>query len=124
MPVDHPKVAKFAQALHYGSAEHRDTYRLHRSTMEGWNGFTKDDNHESLGATRNRRRRGMVNHLFVVALSLAVTNMRKIKAFLAAKARGLDTQPPTRAEQRKRDPYVKHRPSGWAPGQAPGLPAA
>lgn len=124
MPEDNPKVAKYAQSLHYGSAEHNDTYRLHRSTMEGWNGFTKDDNHESLGATRNRRRRGMVNHLFVVALSLAVTNMRKIKAFLAAKARGLDTQPPTRAEQRRRDPYVKHRPSGWAPGEAPGLPAA
>ena len=50
--------------------------------------------------------------------------MRKIKAFLAAKARGLDNDPPTRA-QRRRDSYAKHLPTGtWADGQVPGLPVA
>ena len=124
-PVDDPRVAKFAQALHYGSPEHRDTYRLHRSTIEAFNAYSKDDNHQAVGATRNRRRRGMVNHVLVIAATLAVTNMRKIRAFLTKQEDGAQPTNPTPENRSKRDPFADHLPpEQWPPGESPGCPTA
>lgn len=82
---DDATIARFAQAIALSTREHQRIYRLHRSTIEGFNATTKDDRHEALGLTRNRRRRGMVHHLLVIAVTLAVTNMRKLKKFLKDK---------------------------------------
>lgn len=127
--IEEPRVAKFAQALHYGSEEHKRMYRLHRSTIEGFNSFAKDDRHQALGLTRNRRRRGMVHHILVVAVTLAVTNMRKIKAFLAEKHSVSPLDPEGRRVIREKNPYEEYLPedSEWRdppPEASPGHPAA
>lgn len=113
LPVDYD--ARFVQALPYASPEWERTYRLLRSTMEGFNGYAKEGKHEALAATTNRRRRGFVNNLLVVAMTVAATNLRKIAAFFKVQAATPATGGPAPTRPAKRDPLAVYRPDPNAP---------
>ncbi|MCH1865295.1 hypothetical protein [Nocardioides sp. CFH 31398] len=122
LPIEYD--AKFFQALPYASEEWRRTYRLLRSTMEGFNGYTKEGKHEALAAKTNRRRRGFVNNLLVVAMTVAATNLRKIASFFKAQTPPPEDNPAPKRRGR-RDPLAIHRPDPHAPPRTmPGAAAA
>ena len=49
--------AKYRQDLHYGSPEWHAMYSTARNTIEGFNGYVKDANHEALDQPGRRRAR-------------------------------------------------------------------
>jgi hypothetical protein len=123
LPVEYD--AKFLQALPYASPEWGRTYRLLRSRMEGFNGYAKEGKHEALAATTNRRRRGFVNNLLVVAMTVAATNLRKIASFFKAHAAPPSASGPGPTRPSKRDPLAVYRPDPHAPpGTMPGAAVA
>lgn len=123
LPVEYD--ARFFQALPYQSPEWKRTYRLLRSTMEGYNGFSKDAKNESLAAPGHRRRRGFVNNLLVVAMTIAATNLRKIAAYFKNQAETPSTDSPSPRPTVRRDPLDAYRPDPNAPPRTmPGAAVA
>lgn len=93
--------------------------------MEGFNGYAKEGKHEALAATTNRRRRGFVNNLLVVAMTVAAMNLRKIAAFLEPRASAPSTGGPAPTRPARSDPLAAYRPDPAAPpGTMPGAAVA
>jgi hypothetical protein len=78
--------AKFRQPLLYASAEWKATYNQLRNANEGMNGYVKDPAHEALGDPGRRRIRGVAGQSVFVAFLLMAANVRKIRAYVVARA--------------------------------------
>jgi serine/threonine protein kinase HipA of HipAB toxin-antitoxin module len=71
-----------------------------RNTIEGLNGFVKDQAHEALAQPARRRVRGIAAQSLFTALLLIAANIRKIRAWRALPAR--DKARITRRARRRR----------------------
>jgi hypothetical protein len=96
--------AKYGQSLHFGSPEWHAIYATTRNTIEGFNGYVKDANHDALDQPGRRRVRGQTaQHLFTAILVMSA-NLRKINTFL--REHGNDdtaiAKPPRRPRRRDR----------------------
>lgn len=102
--------AKYGQSLHFGSPEWHAMYAAARNTIEGFNGYVKDANHDALDQPGRRRVRGQTaQHLFTAILVMSA-NLRKINTFLRKNGND-DTsiaKPPRRP--RRRDRLASYRP--------------
>ncbi|MHB8293649.1 MAG: hypothetical protein ACYDH5_03295, partial [Acidimicrobiales bacterium] len=116
--------AKYAQSLHFGSPEWQAMYSTARNTIEGFNGYVKDANHEALDQPGRRRVRGYTAQYIFTALLVMSANIRKLRAFLAKTAEdaaGILTLDRKRSP-RRRDRLADYRPDTGAP--ATGDPPA
>jgi hypothetical protein len=87
--------AKHWQPLPYGSPEWQRIYFRLRNTVEGLNGYAKDDAYEAIERSQNRRIRGITAQSFLLAFQLAHANTRKINHWL-------DTFPDQNGRPRRR----------------------
>jgi len=102
--------AQYGQSLHFGSPEWHAMYAAARNTIEGFNGYVKDANHDALDQPGRRRVRGQTaQHLFTAILVMSA-NLRKINTSLRENGND-DTsiaKPPRRP--RRRDRLASYRP--------------
>ncbi len=92
--------AKYRQDLHYGSPEWHAMYSTARNTIEGFNGYVKDANHEALDQPGRRRVCGYAAQYLLTAMLIVSANLRKIDTFL--RGHGNDTaitKPPRKPRQ-------------------------
>ncbi len=116
--------AKYGQSLHFGSPEWHAMYATARNTIEGFNGYIKDANHEALDQPGRRRVRGYAAQYLFTAMLVASANLRKIDTFLREAGNSTDasTKLPRKRRPRRRDRLVSYRPvsltssSGDPPG--------
>lgn len=87
--------AKHWQALPYGSPDWEHVYFRLRNSVEGINGYAKDDANEALQRSGNRRIRGIAAQTLLTAFQLAQANQRKID-------RWRDTLPGPTGQPRRR----------------------
>jgi hypothetical protein len=92
--------AKHWQSHFYGGREWRKIYPRLRNSVEGFNGYAKDDAHEAIERAQNRRIRGIAAQTFLLAFQLAAANLRKISSWLDGLATD-DGGPRRRARRRK-----------------------
>lgn len=131
-PVDLPKVCeqasvtippdvgvKHAQALPYGTAEWCRVYHGLRNSVESFNGYAKDANHEAIEDSGRRRIRGIDAQTILLAFQLAHANKRKIAAWL-------DQQPDPQTGRPRRRPAPRRAASlkAWTPTGRVDLPEA
>ena len=69
------------QAFAWRSPEWMDHYGM-RSIVEGFNGYIKNENAQSMGSSGRRRQRGQNAQYFLAALQVSVANLTKIQGFL------------------------------------------
>ena len=75
-------------------------YSTARNTIEGFNGYVKDANHEALDQPGRRRVRGYAAQYLLTAMLIVSANLRKIDTFL--RGHGNDTaitKPPRKPRQ-------------------------
>ena len=97
-------------AIPYGSKEFAITYKYDRNVIESMNAFAKDSGKENLGASQNRRLRGMAAQQVLVTMLLVSVNIRKVNQFLRDLIHG--KKPSTTLRRRDREglsPYVRGR---------------
>lgn len=105
------QVEKLSQDLPFGSRDWHAVYKPLRAVMEGFNGFSKDETHEGLAIPAHRRVRGFFANGLVTAITLAVSNIRLIKAWRLA------GEPPAMRPNRWLDPET------YKPKPEPARPA-
>lgn len=103
--------AKHWQPHAYGSSEWQKIYFRLRNSVEGINGYAKDDAQEAIERAGRRRIRGIAAQSLLLAFQLAHVNQRKIKAWLDTLP-GDDGQPRRRARRRKTKPLGTWTPKG------------
>jgi hypothetical protein len=81
-----------------------------RNSVEGFNGYAKDDAHEAIERAQNRRIRGIAAQTFLLAFQLAAANLRKISSWLDGLATD-DGGPRRRARRRKTRSLSEFAPS-------------
>jgi hypothetical protein len=101
---------RHANAIAYCTKEFATTYQYDRNVIESMNAFAKDSGKENLGASQNRRLRGMAAQQVLITMLLVSVNIRKINQFL----RGLIHGKPSTTTLRRRNreglsPYVRGR---------------
>ncbi len=74
--------AKYVQPLHYKSEQWQHIYATGRNAMEGFNGYLKDPNRNTIAAPGLRRVRGRAAQQLVVAFLIAAANIAKIRQWL------------------------------------------
>jgi hypothetical protein len=96
--------AKYGQSLHFGSPEWHAMYATTRNTIEGFNGYVKDANHEALDQPGRRRVRGYASQYLFTAMLVMSANLRKIYTFIRkhGKDEGVVAKPPRRPRRRDR----------------------
>lgn len=116
--------AKYAQHLHYGSCKWQATYSTARNTIEGFNGYVKDANHEALDQPGRRRVRGYTAQYLFATLLVMSANIRRLRAFMEkAKADTAGVVSITaKRKPRRRDVLGNYRPDTGTP--ATGDPPA
>ena len=105
--------AKYGQSLHFGSPEWHAMYATARNTIEGFNGYIKDANHEALDQPGRRRVRGYAAQYLFTAMLVASANLRKIDTFLREAGNSTDasTKLPRKRRPRRRDRLASYRPA-------------
>lgn len=73
---------KFWQPLTHASDKWQVTYSTLRNSIEGYNGYVKDNGYAALGASDKRRIRGIAATTVFSAMCLMAANIRKIQKFL------------------------------------------
>jgi len=116
--------AKFSQELVYQSREWHGVYATLRNSVEGFNGFVKDQAYEALGDPQCRRVRGVAAQTLFAAFLLFGANLRKVAAFIqerAAVAAGAVRRLPRRRRTKALDEW---RPAASVPssGSSPDPP--
>jgi len=76
--------AKWIQSIPFASESHARTYAM-RVSVEGFNGFTKDANHESIGEPLRRQLRGYGAQYLLTSMLVTASNLRKVRGFLNRK---------------------------------------
>ncbi|WP_276969243.1 hypothetical protein [Ferrimicrobium acidiphilum] len=96
--------AKYGQSLHSGSSEWHAMYATARNTIEGFNGYVKDANHEALDQPGRRRVRGYASQYLLTAMLVMSANLRKIDTFIRkhGKDEAAVAKPPRRPRRRDR----------------------
>ncbi len=104
--------AKYGQSLHFGSPEWHAMYATARNTIEGFNGYIKDANHEALDQPGRRRVRGYAAQYLFTAMLVASANLRKIDTFLREAGNSTDASAklPRKRRPRRRDQLASYRP--------------
>lgn len=77
------KANRFRQEFPHGSPAWEHAFKSPRATIEGFNGFVKDDNNEQLGAPGRRRVRGRTAQFLLVTILIVAANLRKIESFVS-----------------------------------------
>lgn len=117
---------RYGQTLAFGTPEWRSVYATARNTMEGFNGFVKDANHEALGDPMRRRVRGYTACFVFSTVLVMSANLRKVHAF--PKASGGDSGRSKPIRRTKRPKRRKADIRDWSPATiepaAPDPPAA
>ncbi|MFB4301058.1 hypothetical protein [Actinomadura sp. NTSP31] len=103
--------AKHWQPHPYGSAEWQRIYGRLRNSVEGINGYAKQDTYEAIERASGRRIRGIAAQTFLLAFQLAHANQRKISSWLDTLP-GLDGTPRRRARRRKTKALGTWTPTG------------
>jgi hypothetical protein len=93
--------ARHRQDLAFGSDDWARTYATYRNTIEGQNGYLKDNSHEALGAPDRRRVRGIAAQSLFCGLLAMAANVRKIAAFRQLVADGAGPAVAERARRRR-----------------------
>ena len=99
--------AKFAQELQYMSPEWRKAFTGPRTTIEGQNGYLKNQSMFQLDQAGRRRLRGRAANHLMTALIVVAANIAKILTFLEDlkdDSKGLKNRAAKR-ERRRRRPY-------------------
>jgi len=99
--------AKFAQTVQYGSQKWASEYKHDRNTIEGLNGFAKDESKEGLGTPGKRRLRGIAAQFLLISFIAVAANLRKIQAFRDEQLSSDSEE--ERAEKRKQKLAIRHR---------------
>jgi len=99
--------AKFAQTVQYGSQKWASEYKHDRNTIEGFNGFAKDESKEGLGTPGKRRLRGIAAQFLLISFIAVAANLRKIQAFRDEQLSSDSDE--ERAEKRKQKQAVRQR---------------
>jgi hypothetical protein len=96
--------AKYGQSLHFGSPEWHAMYATTRNTIEGFNGYVKDANHEALDQPGRRRVRGYASQYLFTAMLVMSANLREIYTFIRKHGQdeGVVAKPPRRPRRRDR----------------------
>jgi hypothetical protein len=119
--------AKLSQELLFGSSEHHTVYATLRNSVEGFNGFVKDEAREGLGAPQRRRVRGIAAQSVLVAFLILGANLRKIGVFLRRRAAievGTSRRLPRRRQTKALDEWRPQLPtSAPVPSSDPPLTA-
>lgn len=103
--------AKHAQELAYGSEDWARVYHRLRNSIEAFNGFAKNDNHEAIERSQRRRVRGIAAQTILLSFQIAHANKRKIAVWV-------DTLPDPVTGRPRRRPTRRRatRPLGtWTP---------
>jgi len=101
---------RHANAIPYGSKEFATTYKYDRNVIESMNAFAKDSGKENLGASQNRRLRGMAAQQVLITMLLVSVNIRKVNQFLRNLIHGKTTSTTLRRRDREGlSPYVRGR---------------
>jgi len=106
--------AKFRQELRFGTVEWQGVYNTLRNTIEGYNGFIKDEAVEDDAAPQRRRIRGTAAQTVLVGMLVFAANLRKIDAYIAQADPDEDGELYKKPRRRKTKPIV-----AW---MAPDLP--
>jgi hypothetical protein len=93
--------ARHRQDLAFGGDEWARTYAAYRNTIEGQNGYLKDNAHEALAAPDRRRVRGIAAQSLFCGLLAMAANVRKIAAFRQLVADGCGPVVAERARRRR-----------------------
>jgi hypothetical protein len=93
--------ARHRQDLAFGSDEWAHTYAAYRNTIEGQNGYLKDNAHEALGSPDRRRVRGIAAQSLFCGLLVMAANVRRIAAFRQLVADGAGPAVAERARRRR-----------------------
>lgn len=84
--------AKYSQSIQYGSLRWHQIYACGRNTMEGFNGYAKDQSREALAASGKRRLRGYAAQYLLITFLIVSANIRKIRKFVEERRKaGTDT---------------------------------
>ncbi len=75
--------AKYRQDVQFLGTEWKKMYPALRNTVEGFNGFVKDQQFENLEASGRRRVRGRTAQFLMTTLLVAAANIRRIRTFIA-----------------------------------------
>lgn len=106
--------AKYAQDLRYMSPEWREVYATLRNTIEGFNAYSKTPNEENLEEPARRRLRGRSMQALLVAVTVAASNVRKIRSFMERQSKPghipgapkKRLRPPTGLQAYRPDPHA------------------
>lgn len=109
---------KYAQDLRYMSPEWREVYATLRNTIEGFHAYSKTPNEENLEEPARRRLRGRSMQAFLVPVTIAASNIRKIRSFMERQSK--PGHVPGAAKKRLRPPtgLQAYRPDLNAPPAA------
>ena len=114
---------KYRQDLHYGSPEWHAMYSTARNTIEGFNGYVKDANHEALDQPGRRRVRGYAAQYLLTAMLIVSANLRKIETFIREQGQdeGVAAKSPKKCRPRRRNRLANYKPTASVPtdGDAP-----
>ena len=111
--------AKYRQEFAYGTPEWQAHFSL-RNTVEGFNGYVKDPNHEALSNAGRRRIRGLPAQYLFASILIAAANIRKIRAWVLAKPISVATS--RRRHERRRQ--TRHNARVATAARANSPPAA
>ncbi len=93
--------ARHCQDIVFGSEEWARTYATYRNTIEGWNGYAKDQAHGALAAPGRRRVLGIAAQSIFVTLLFMAANFSKIAVFREMVAEGTAAKVAERARRRR-----------------------
>jgi hypothetical protein len=93
--------AKYAQALQYKSPDWQTIYATNRNAMEGFNGYLKDPNRNTMSAPGLRRARGRAAQQLLVSFLIAAANIAKIRSWLKHNPNDAKEEAPATPQHRK-----------------------
>ena len=92
---------RHANAIRYGTKEFAITYKYDCNVIESMNAFAKDSGKENLGASQNRRLRGMAAQQVPITMLRVSVNIRKVSQFLRDLIHGTRTSTTLRRRDRE-----------------------